>query len=65
MIYSDGAGATIIEASDEEGGILAHESATFSYDEAYFLYFGNSFNSTHDPDIRYIKMYGRKYMNLP
>ncbi len=60
MIYSDGAGATIIEASDEEGGILAHESATFSYDEAYFLYFGNSFNSTHDPDIRYIKMYGRK-----
>lgn len=60
MIYSDGAGATIIEASDEEGGILAHESATFSHDEAYFLYFGNSFNSTHDPDIRYIKMYGRK-----
>ena len=50
MIYSDGAGATIIEeTSDEEGGILAHESATFSYDEAYFLYFGNSFNSTHDP----------------
>ena len=39
MIYSDGAGATIIEASDEEGGILAHESATFSHDEAYFLYF--------------------------
>lgn len=60
MIYSDGAGATIIEASEEEGGILAHESATFTYDEAYYLFFGNSFNKTHDPDVRYIKMHGRK-----
>ncbi|MGV3697273.1 3-oxoacyl-ACP synthase III family protein [Flavobacterium sp.] len=60
MIYSDGAGATIIESTDEEGGILAHETATFSYDEAYFLHFGNSFNKTHDPDVRYLKMQGRK-----
>jgi len=60
MIYSDGAGATILEATDDEGGILAHESATFSFDEAKFLYFGNSFNKNEDPNIRYIKMYGRK-----
>jgi 3-oxoacyl-[acyl-carrier-protein] synthase-3 len=60
MIYSDGAGATIIEASEEEGGILAHETATYSYEEAYYLFFGNSFNKTHDPDVRYIKMLGRK-----
>lgn len=60
MIYSDGAGATVIEATDDEGGILAHESATFTYDEAYYLYFGNSFNKDHDPDVRYIKMHGRK-----
>ena len=60
MIYSDGAGATIIEATDDEGGILAHESATFSFDESKFLYFGNSFNKNEDPNIRYIKMYGRK-----
>lgn len=60
MIYSDGAGATIIEATDEEGGILAQASASFTYDEAYFLFFGNSYNKTHDPDVRYIKMYGRK-----
>ncbi|HJS00758.1 MAG TPA: 3-oxoacyl-ACP synthase III family protein [Flavobacterium sp.] len=60
MIYSDGAGATIIEATDEEGGILAHESASFTYDEAYYLFFGNSFNITHDPNVRYIKMHGRK-----
>lgn len=60
MIYSDGAGATIIEASDEEGGILAHESATFAYDEANYLFFGNSYNKEHNPDVRYIKMHGRK-----
>lgn len=60
MIYSDGAGATVIELTDDEGGILAHESATFAYDEAGYLFFGNSFNKDHDPDVRYIKMYGRK-----
>jgi len=60
MIYSDGAGATILEASDEEGGILAHETASYTYDEANFLYFGSSFNKDHNEDIRYIKMHGRK-----
>lgn len=60
MIYSDGAGATIIEATEDEGGILAHESASFTYDEANYLYFGKSYNTTHNPDVRYIKMLGRK-----
>ncbi|UPQ77896.1 3-oxoacyl-ACP synthase III family protein [Flavobacterium azooxidireducens] len=60
MIYSDGAGATILETTNEEGGILTHTTATFTYDEAYYLFFGDSFNKTHDPDVRYIKMHGRK-----
>ena len=60
MIYSDGAGATVVELTEDEGGILAHESATFAYEEAGYLFFGNSFNKDHDPDVRYIKMYGRK-----
>lgn len=60
MIYSDGAGATIIEATENEGGILAHESATFTYDEANYLFFGGSFNKNLDPNVRYIKMHGRK-----
>lgn len=60
MIYSDGAGASIVEATDEEGGILAHETASFTYDEAYYLFFGNSNNKSLCPDTRYIKMHGRK-----
>ncbi len=60
MIYSDGAGASIVEASNEEGGILAHETASFTYDEAYYLFFGNSYNQEVCRDTRYIKMHGRK-----
>jgi len=60
MIYSDGAGASILEASDDETGLLSYESATFANDEANFLYFGKSYNPDLDPDIKYIKMYGRK-----
>jgi 3-oxoacyl-[acyl-carrier-protein] synthase-3 len=64
MIYSDGAGASIIEASEDETGMLSYESAT-AIDEAHYLFFGKSYNSDLDPDTRYIKMYGRKYMSLP
>lgn len=60
MIYSDGAGATVIEATEEEGGIISHASATYATDEADYLYFGNSFNKDLDADVRYIKMHGRK-----
>lgn len=60
MIYSDGAGASIIEASDDETGMLSYESATYADDEAGYLFFGKSYNPDLDPDTRYIKMFGRK-----
>jgi 3-oxoacyl-[acyl-carrier-protein] synthase-3 len=60
MIYSDGAGASIIEASDDASGMLSYESATFANDEAGYLFFGKSYNTDLDPDTKYIKMYGRK-----
>ncbi|WP_179008752.1 3-oxoacyl-ACP synthase III family protein [Winogradskyella forsetii] len=60
MIYSDGAGAVIIEESTEEGGILAHESATYALDEAHFIFFGETNNPEITDQRRYIKMYGRK-----
>lgn len=64
MIYSDGAGATIIEQDDSEAGILAFETATFTYDEAYFLFNGSSYNAQTEQDTKYIKMYGRKIYNF-
>jgi len=60
MIFSDGAGATIIEATNEEGGILAHETSSFTYEEAFYLFFGKSNNPELPEDTRYIKMNGRK-----
>lgn len=60
MIYSDGAGATIIEASDDETGMLSYESATYAIEEAGYLFFGKSYNTELDKDTRYIKMHGRK-----
>ena len=61
MIYSDGAGAVILESiEDSNSGIIAHQSATFAYDEAHFIYFGESYNQELSDARKYIKMYGRK-----
>ncbi|MFV9550060.1 3-oxoacyl-ACP synthase III family protein [Algibacter sp. PT7-4] len=60
MIYSDGAGAVIVENTNKKGGILAHDTATFSLDEAHYIYFGETNNPKINDNRRYIKMYGRK-----
>ncbi|MDG3580840.1 3-oxoacyl-ACP synthase III family protein [Galbibacter pacificus] len=60
MIYSDGAGAMVIEATTQDGGILSHTSATYAHDEAYYLFFGKSYNKALTCNTKYIKMYGRK-----
>ncbi len=60
MIYSDGAAAVVVESTDEEGGIIAHDTATFALDEAHFIYFGETNNPEVTDKRRYIKMYGRK-----
>ncbi len=60
MIYSDGAGATIIEASETETGLLSYESATFANEEAGYLFFGKSYHPGLDSETKYIKMFGRK-----
>jgi 3-oxoacyl-[acyl-carrier-protein] synthase-3 len=61
MIFSDGAGATILEATEnEESGVLSTATQTFSKEEAYFLHYGDSFNKEDETDVRYIKMLGRK-----
>lgn len=60
MIFSDGAGATIIEATDSNKGILSHETASYTLQEVSYLQFGASYKPTTCRDTRYIKMNGRK-----
>lgn len=60
MIYADGAGATVLELTEATGGILSYESASFTFFEKDYLFFGKSFNPELNPSISYIKMQGRK-----
>ncbi len=62
MIFSDGAGATIIEGveGDEKTGVLSTSMASHTNEEAYYLYLGKSNAPDSNPNIRYIKMHGRK-----
>jgi 3-oxoacyl-[acyl-carrier-protein] synthase-3 len=63
MIFSDGAGATIIEAipsNETASGILAASVQSHCVDEAFYLQYGKSYFPGADPDVRYMKMKGRK-----
>ena len=62
MIYSDGAGAAILEAKEEteKKGILGHASLSHTLDEAGYLYLGKTNYPNGDPKVRYIKMFGHK-----
>jgi len=61
MIFSDGAGATILEGQEtnEQKGILSHATRTDTEREAYYLTMGPSYNPDRD-DTLYIKMKGRR-----
>lgn len=60
MIYADGAGAAVLELSNDDSGIKSHLSASFTLKEKEYLYFGKSYNNENCGNIRYIKMNGRK-----
>ena len=61
MIFSDGAGACIVENStDNTSGILASSVQSHCMDETYFLYLGKSYHPEAEEATRYIKMKGRK-----
>ncbi len=63
MIFSDGAGAAVLEYKDtaEAGsGILSSSVQTHSIEEVDYIHMGQSFFPDSDPKVRYIKMKGRK-----
>ena len=63
MIFSDGAGACILEYKEtgEEGsGIMGASVQSHCTDEAYYINMDSSYLPDSDPSIRYIKMKGRK-----
>ncbi len=65
MIYSDGAGATVLEAreTDNEIGVLAHAARSDTVDHARLLWMGESYDRSNADETLYLKMYGRKLYN--
>jgi len=64
MIFSDGAGACILEYQEVDAatgpGVLSTSVASHCIDEAFYLFLGKSNFPGSDPRVRYIKMKGRK-----
>jgi 3-oxoacyl-[acyl-carrier-protein] synthase III len=63
MIFSDGAGATVVEyiAVEENGsGCLGASVQSHCTEETYYINMGKSYYPDSDPSVRYIKMKGRK-----
>ncbi len=62
MIYSDGAGATILEAieSNEPVGILSHASRSDTLNHAFLLWMDKSNNPDYKGNELFLKMNGRK-----
>lgn len=65
MIYSDGAGATVLEAreTDEAIGVLAHAARSDTIDHARLLWMGETYDRSNGDQTLYLKMYGRKLYN--
>jgi len=62
MIFSDGAGACVLDfnESDHGAGVLSTASMSLTVDELDYINMGKSYFPESDGRIRYIKMKGRK-----
>lgn len=61
MIFSDGAGATVLEYTEaEKGGILHSTALSHCTEEVEYLQMAGSYRQQDNPDIHYMKMKGRK-----
>jgi 3-oxoacyl-[acyl-carrier-protein] synthase-3 len=60
MIYSDGAGAALVEATDENAGILSHVTRSDTLKEANFLWLDKSYNPNSNGNRLFLKMNGHE-----
>ncbi len=60
MIYSDGAGATLVEATDRKVGILSHVTRSDTFTEAYLLRLGQSYGPEYVDNRLFLKMDGHE-----
>jgi 3-oxoacyl-[acyl-carrier-protein] synthase III len=60
MIYSDGAGAVLVEATEKDAGILSHVTRSDTFREAHLLWMDKSYNPAFGGNRLFLKMQGHE-----
>src|SRR4030042_307497 len=60
MIFSDGAGAVLVEATEEDSGILSHVPRSDTKNELNMIWTGRTYNPGLNGDAIYLKMHGHQ-----
>ncbi len=60
MIFADGAGAAIVEATDKEAGIISHVTRSDTINDVDLIFSDKSYSPYHIGDNTYLKMHGHQ-----
>jgi 3-oxoacyl-[acyl-carrier-protein] synthase-3 len=60
MIFADGAGAVLVEATEEDSGILSHVTRSDTKNELHMIWTGRTYNPGLSGDEIYLKMNGHQ-----
>jgi 3-oxoacyl-[acyl-carrier-protein] synthase-3 len=60
MIYADGAGAALVEATDMDVGILSHVTRSDTFKDAYLLWLDKSHHPNSNGNRLFLKMHGHE-----
>jgi 3-oxoacyl-[acyl-carrier-protein] synthase-3 len=60
MIYSDGAGATLVEVTDRNVGIVSHVTRSDTLNDVNLLTLGESYHRNSNENQLYLKMHGHE-----
>jgi 3-oxoacyl-[acyl-carrier-protein] synthase-3 len=60
MIYSDGAGATLVEATDRKAGIVSHVTRSDTLNDVNLMALGVSYHLSSNGNQLYLKMHGHE-----
>jgi len=60
MIFADGAGAVLVEATEEDSGVLSHVTRSDTKNELNMIWTGRTYNTGRSGDEIYLKMNGHQ-----
>lgn len=60
MIFADGAGAVLLEATDRDAGILSHVTRSDTKNETFLIWNGKTYGPDRSDEAIYLKMHGHQ-----